>query len=85
MEHVQSSQRAESGQGQGGENGQRVNEVLVQDCENHIDHENGGTEQQGQGLERALKGLGRAGELAADVLRQSLIGGLSDGAGDFIE
>ena len=61
-------QRAESGEGQAGEDGERVDEALVQDAEHDVDHHDRENQQDQQAALGILEGLGGAGEGGGDRL-----------------
>ena len=52
------SNAPEPGEGQGGQDGQRMDETFVEDAQHQIDDQDGHDEQQPQSLHRGLKGLG---------------------------
>jgi hypothetical protein len=60
VEDQEGEERAHSRRGQSRENGQRVDEALVEDAQDEIDHEDGGEEQHAQALDRGLESLRRA-------------------------
>ena len=60
LEDHQREQRAEPGEGQARENGERVDEALVQNAEHQVDHQDGEDQQDQQALLRLLERLRRA-------------------------
>jgi hypothetical protein len=67
--HPAREQRAHPGRGQGGQDGERVDEALVQHAQHEVDRDQGGQDQERLGGQRGLEGLGGARELAADARR----------------
>ena len=57
LEHVKRDQRAERRRRQAGEDGQRVDEALVEDAENDVNDEDGNHQQHAEALQRGFKGL----------------------------
>ena len=64
-------QRADAGRRQAGQDGQRVDEALVEHAEDDVDHQHGGEEQHALVGDRLLEDLGAALEAGGDGGRQA--------------
>ncbi len=67
----QREQRAEPGRGQGGEDGQRMQQALVQHAEHDVDRDQRGRDQHRLRCRRLLQPFGVAGELGAHLGRHA--------------
>ena len=65
----QRQHRADAGRGQGGQDGDRMDEALVEHAEHDVDREQGGADQHRLAVQRLLEHLRGAGEAADDVGR----------------
>ena len=78
MEDHQRQESAEPGERQRRENGQRMDEALVQDAEDHVDHGDGHEQQHAEALQRRLERLRRPLEGGGHARRQGDARGLLD-------
>ena len=70
MEYQERGQSAQAGRGQAGENGEGVNETLVQNPQHHVDHQNGHDQQHSHAAQRGLVCRGSSLKTGADGGRE---------------